>query len=159
MWGVRTWSTLRGIALTRGPRLVRRIAQLKQDFLKELQVQDGFTAKEGLNVHFKVDRNRVCIKGSYNIGGKEFSVDYPPYPGKAPELPAELEQIEGLAETAWKAFCKHDFLELRADGNGYCYAQVDESAVHRQTEIFKQVERTEHGAEVEAAKNLLVFRQ
>jgi hypothetical protein len=153
----------------------RSIAQLQPEnnFLPKLLSQNGFRFTEGkgqpLTIHFKIDRNAVCLNASYNLAGSEVTVDYPPYNEDAtlPELPANFKQLNDMAKTAWKEFCKNDFLELTIDAEllsdglslKKCSAQVDESAVHRQSEIFKHVVRTEHGVEVEAEKSLLVFRE
>jgi hypothetical protein len=172
----------------------RGIAQLQQgeEFLSELLAKEGFaklrepvaaakktTSENQLTVHFKIDRNAVCIKGLYELVGKNLkcSVDYPPYDTnvREPKLPSEYAEqllfpsrVQELASTAWRTFCKNDFLDFKVDATLHpdgrmsfsnYYAQVDESAVHRQSEIFKHTVRTEHGVEVEAEKSLLVFRE
>lgn len=140
-----------------------------------------------LFIDFSIDRNAVCIKGNYKILNDadkvnaakpiEFNVEYPPYdpeisPPALPRLTNDQvpfpSRIQELADTTWRSFCSNDFLSLQVDATlrpdgsmsfARCTAQVDESAVHRQAETFKHVERTENGEEVEAEKSLLVFRK
>ena len=133
---------------------------------------------------FTIDRNNVCIKGAFNIkksaesfdaNQARFEVQYPAYDANVapPSLP-ELEQVpypervQELANSLWRSFCVNDFLTLKVEGSIHpdgsmsfhkCSAEVDESAVHRQAEIFKHVARREHPDELEAEKSLLVYRK
>jgi hypothetical protein len=176
----------------------RGIAWLTEysEFLPKLLAQDGlskFTSQSGsstasapkLLASFAIDRNEVCIRGSYALfkpnekikSDSQLQVDYPPYTPSAltPTLrlkegsliPSPL-KIQELSEILWQSFCEHDFLTLKVeaflnpDGTmsfGQCSATVDESAVHRQAEIFKHTTRKDHPDEVEAEKSLLVLRK
>ena len=95
---------------------------------------------------------------------------YPPfYPSaKATQISTIDPRVKAVADVLWKSFCVNDFLNLdvtgllHCDGSWsfeQCEAVVDESAGHRQGELFKHVTRYEYPEEIEAEKSLLVYRR
>jgi hypothetical protein len=139
-----------------------------------------------LHLQFKIDRNAVCIDCSIALAGTrdelttgplKFHAQYPAYTSDAnpPDIPKlvnpdspKASRIKELADTMWRSFCVNDFLTLSVEATLHpdgsmsfprCSAQVDESAVHRQADIFKHVARDEHADELEAEKSLLVYRR
>jgi hypothetical protein len=102
-----------------------------------------------------------------------FSANYPPY---SPDTPAPTAhwpesadpRAKEIADALWKSFCKNDFLSLDVRGTAHSDASwsfepykatVDESAVHRQQELFEHVTRYDHPEEIEAEKHFLVYRR
>jgi len=147
------------------------------------QSHNDNTSDEHFLLRFTIDRNEICIKchidnNPGDKSGKEFgwSSNYPPYSENIlpPAIPASVldspntARLKELADILWRAFCINDFLTLdveailHPDGSmsfPKCSAQVDESAVHRQGDIFEHVIRTEHPDELEAEKSSLVYRR
>jgi hypothetical protein len=87
---------------------------------------------------------------------------------KATEISNIDPRVKAVADVLWKSFCVNDFLNLDVTGLLHpdgswsfeqCQAVVDESAVHRQGELFKHVTRYEYPEEIEAEKSLLVYRR
>jgi hypothetical protein len=137
-------------------------------------------------VRFLIDRNQICIRcklifidnpSDSNSKTTEFYGTYPPYSSQtAPPAIRNLDvnsspktaRIKELADMLWRTFCINDFLSLTVEAKIHtdgsmsfprCFAQVDESAAHRQENIFKHVTRNEHPVELEAEKSLLVYRR
>ena len=137
-------------------------------------------------VRFSIDRNEVCIKCHVSMLEKQaknsentiqWSSNYPSYDPNTlpPQIPASISsdstkvaRLKELADTLWRAFCINDFLTLQVEATLHpdgsmsfpkCSAQVDESAVHRQGNIFQHVTRQEHPDELEAEKSFLVYRK
>jgi hypothetical protein len=143
------------------------------------------TPEQVFEAYWMIDRNNVCIRCSLKVGNKEedlnsaakINITYPGYSENVtpPEIPALLESGSPKAERArqfmnimWRTFCINDLLNLHVraamDSRGNlevlaCDAVVDECAVHRQPEIFRQVERNDFPVEIEAEKHLLVYRK
>jgi hypothetical protein len=142
------------------------------------------TVVKNMFIRFAIDRDDVCIKAHFSIKKtaesfdakqSRFSITYPTYsPDKTPpSLPAiegipVRERVQEVANTMWRAFCLNDMLALKVDVAIHpdgsmsfprCRALIDESAAHRQPEIFKHVSRTETGDEIEAEKSNLVYRK
>jgi hypothetical protein len=137
-----------------------------------------------LLAHFSIDRNLVCIKCSLAIPkfaefDRSIRLDlrFPSYdPTVAPssiiqqlaehQFP-EPSRVSDLVHVMWRTFCSNDFLRLHVEAKIHtdgsmsfprCSANVDESATHRQPEIFQNVTRREDPDEWEAEKSLLVYR-
>jgi len=135
---------------------------------------------------FTVDRNNAVIKSTVSVFEtpteqqddlKNTFIIYPPYSPDAqpPSLhepifsdPRKDKRVAEVAHNLWRSFCTNDFLFLtvaatmHADESvsiRWCTAQVDESAVLRQSELFKHVHRTELPDELQAEKSLLVYRK
>ena len=142
------------------------------------------TIIKNLFVHFSIDRDNVCIKADFNIKKTQesfdkdqlrFSINYPSYspditPPSLPDVPGipAHERVQEVANTMWRVFCICDFLSLKIDAMIHpdgsmsfprSRAIVDESAAHRQPEIFANVSRTESEDEVEAETSNLVYRR
>jgi hypothetical protein len=139
-----------------------------------------------LLAHFSIERNLICIRCALALTK---SADYDPSPtvvelhlpsydptAKPPSITKELSnhefpspsRISELTQTLWRVFCQNDLLtlhveaKLHPDGSmsfSRCSANVDESAVHRQAELFSHIKRDEHPDEIEAEKSLLVYRK
>jgi hypothetical protein len=142
------------------------------------------TVIKNMFVHFTIDRDNVCIKADFNIKKTQesfdkdqlrFSINYPSYSPDItppslpdiPEIPAH-ERVQEVANTMWRVFCICDLLSLKIDAMIHpdgsmsfprSRAIVDESAAHRQPEIFANVSRTESEDEIEAEKSNLVYRR
>ena len=137
-------------------------------------------------VRFSIDRNEACIKCHVSLLEKQakkrkntiqWSSNYPSYDPNvsAPPIPASISsdstkvaRLKELADTLWRAFCINDFLTLQVEATLHpdgsmsfpkCSAQLDESAVYRQENIFQHVIRQEHPDELEAEKSSLVYRR
>jgi hypothetical protein len=137
-------------------------------------------------VRFSIDRNEACIKCYISVLEKQakkrknriqWSSNYPSYDPNVspPPIQASISsestkvvRLKELADTLWRAFCINDFLTLQVEATLHpdgsmsfskCSAQLDESAVYRQGNIFQHVVRQEHPDELEAEKSLLVYRR
>jgi hypothetical protein len=142
------------------------------------------TVIKNLFVHFSIDRDNVCIRADFNIKKTQesfdkdqirFSINYPSYSPDItpPSLPGIQgipvpERVQEVANTMWRVFCICDFLSLKIEAMVHpdgsmsfpeSKAIVDESAAHRQPEIFANVSRTESDDEVEAERSNLVYRR
>lgn len=137
-------------------------------------------------VRFSIDRNEACIKCHVSVLEKQakkrknriqWSSNYPSYDPNvsAPPIQASISfdstkvaRLKELADTLWRAFCINDFLTLQLEATLHpdvsmsfykCSAELDESAVYRQGNIFQHVVRQEHPDELEAEKSSLVYRR
>ena len=158
----------------------------KVQLIEEVETGKSRDGSHYLLFNFTVDRNNALIKStilvSETVGGErpepmKYTTTYPPYSSEtsSPSLkepvfsdPRKQQRLKDVANNLWRSFCTNDFIFLtlaatmHADETvsiRWCTAQVDESAVHRQPEIFKHVQRTELPDELEAENSLLVYRK
>ena len=162
-----------------------KVEPLEDSCKNDLQSSSIHGGRNYIYARFTIDSNEPCIKGSISLSKEhnkshpivKFEAQYPPYDSNksAPVLsnldmldPAKTIRVKELAQIMWRTFCMNGFLFLNIEGTMYengsiefsrCSAQVDESAIDRQTEIFQHVSRTKHPDELQAEKSLLVYRR